>query len=250
MSNETSYKVKDLLKQGKQPAFRKYRDIYYGDTSIAYVIKSELIVTLTSGIGGAFGLALRSLLYPTLFKKCGRKVVFGRNLTLRHARKIELGNNVVLDDNCVVDAKGESNQGIVMEDDVYVGRNTIIYCKNGDIQIEHAVNLSSNCQIFSSNQLTLGRQTVVAAYTYILSGGQYDYTDGTKTFAEQSGMNTRGPTVVGPNCWLAAHVVIVDGVTIGEHSVIGAGSVVTRDIPPDTLAAGTPAKAVKSIETQ
>ena len=244
------FKIKGVLKDPGKSAFRKYRDIYYGDTSLGYVIKSELVITLTSGVSGALGLALRQLLYPSLFKSSGHHVVFGKNITLRHAHKISLGNRVILDDNVVVDAKGESNEGVSIGDDVYVGRNTILYCKNGNISIEPAVNISSNCQIFSSNQLTLGRQTVVAAYTYILSGGQYDYTDGTKTFAEQSGMNTRGPTVVGPNCWLAAHVVIVDGVTIGEHSVIGAGSVVTRDIPPDTLAAGTPAKAVKSIETQ
>ncbi len=241
------YKIKGVLKDQKKSAFRKYRDIYYGNTSLGYVIKSELIVTLTAGVSGAFGLLLRQLLYPRLFKSCGRKVVFGKNLTLRHAHKITLGDRVVLDDNVVVDAKGESNEGVSLGDDVYVGRNTIIYCKNGDIAIERAVNISSNCQIYSSNKLTLERQSVIAAYTYILSGGQYDYKDRTKTFAEQSGMVTRGPTTVGPNCWLAAGVVIVDGVTVGEHCVIAAGAVVTDDIPPDSLAAGTPAKVLKSI---
>lgn len=247
MTEHEDFKVKDYVGDTRKSAFRKYRDIYYGDASIWYVIQSELVVTLTSGIGGALGLALRSLLYPRLFKQCGRKVVFGRHLTLRHAHKITLGDNVVLDEHCVVDAKGENNEGVVLEDDVYVGRNTIIYCKNGDIHIGRAVNISSNCQVYSSNKLDIGAQTVIAAFVYIMSGGQYDYADRERTFAEQSGMITRGPTSVGPNCWIGAGAVIVDAVTIGEHCVIGAGSVVTGDIPRDSIALGIPARAVKKI---
>lgn len=247
MTTSEEFKVKELLKDEKKSAFRKYRDIYYGDASLGYVIKAELIITLTSGLSGALGLFLRSKLYPLLFRKIGRKVVFGRNVTIRHAHKIEIGDRVVIDDNCVIDAKGESNKGLVLEDDVYVGRNTIIYCKNGDIHIQRAVNISSNCQIYSSNKVVIGHQGVIAAFTYILSGGEYDYTDRTRTFAEQSGMVTKGPTIVGPNCWLAAGVVITDGVTVGEHCVIGAGSVVVKDIPADSLAAGTPAKVLRSI---
>lgn len=246
-STGEGYKVKEAVKRGDRGAFRVYRDLYYGDTSLAYVLMAEAIVTLTCGLSGALGLLLRKWLYPCLFKEVGRKVIFGKNLTLRHAHKITLGDHVVLDDNVVVDAKGESNTGIVIGDDVYVGRNTIIYCKNGNITIERAVNISSNCQIYSSNQVMIGAQTIIAAYTYILSGGQYELRDRATPFAEQSGMLTRGPTTVGPNCWLAAGVVVLDGTTIGEHCVIGAGSVVTGDIPADRLAVGIPAKVVREI---
>lgn len=243
----SDYKVKGVLKDERKSAFRKYRDIYYGDTSLWYVIKSELIVTLTAGVSGALGLALRQILYPHLFKQCGQKVVFGKNLTLRHAHKITLGDRVVLDDNAVVDAKGETNDGIRIGDDVYIGRHTIIYCKNGNITIDSRVNISSNCQIFSSNELAIGADTMIAAFTYILSGGEYDYMNRSVPFSQQAGTDSRGPTRIGTNCWLAAGVVVVDGVTIGEHGVIAAGAVVTTDIPPDSLAAGTPAKVLKTI---
>ncbi len=243
----SDYKIKGVLKDERKSAFRKYRDIYYGDTSLWHVIKSELVITLTAGLSGALGLALRQLLYPSLFATCGKKVIFGKNLTLRHAHKITLGDRVVLDDNVVVDAKGEDNRGIAMGDDVYVGRHTIVYCKNGDITLETAVNISSNCQIFSCNEITIGAQTMIAAFTYILSGGQYDYTNREIPFAQQSGTLTRGPTRIGRNCWLAAGVVVVDGVTLGEHCVIAAGAVVTDDIPPNSLAGGTPAKILRQI---
>jgi acetyltransferase-like isoleucine patch superfamily enzyme len=62
------------------------------------------------------------------------------------------------------------------------------------------------------------------------------------------GFTSKGPTRVGSNCWLGANVVVTSGVTIGERSVIGANSVVTRDIPPFSVAAGAPAKVLRQVE--
>ena len=62
------------------------------------------------------------------------------------------------------------------------------------------------------------------------------------------GFTTKGPTRIGDNVWCGANVVVTSGVTIGERSVIGANSVVTRDIPPHSIAAGAPAKVLKQVE--
>ena len=56
------------------------------------------------------------------------------------------------------------------------------------------------------------------------------------------------PVVIEDNVWIGANVTVMPGVTIGKHSVIAAGSVVTTDIPPDTMAAGVPAKIIKKLE--
>lgn len=58
------------------------------------------------------------------------------------------------------------------------------------------------------------------------------------------------PVTIGSNCWIASNVVIAGGVTIGEGCVIGAGSVVTRDIPPNSLAVGNPCKVIREITEQ
>ncbi len=55
------------------------------------------------------------------------------------------------------------------------------------------------------------------------------------------------PVVIGRDCWLGANVVVCSGVTIGEGCVIGAGSVVVRDIPPHTFAAGNPCRVIREI---
>jgi len=61
------------------------------------------------------------------------------------------------------------------------------------------------------------------------------------------GFTTKGPTRIGDNVWCGANVVITSGVTVGERCVIGANSVVTRDIPPFSVAAGTPARVLRTI---
>jgi acetyltransferase-like isoleucine patch superfamily enzyme len=61
------------------------------------------------------------------------------------------------------------------------------------------------------------------------------------------GFETRGPTRIGDNCWLGVNVVVTSGVSIGERCVIGAGSVVTHDVPPFSVAAGAPARVLRSV---
>jgi acetyltransferase-like isoleucine patch superfamily enzyme len=62
------------------------------------------------------------------------------------------------------------------------------------------------------------------------------------------GFRSKGPTRIGDNVWCGAHVVVTSGVTIGERCVIGANSVVTTDIPPFSVAAGVPARVIRSVQ--
>lgn len=70
----------------------------------------------------------------------------------------------------------------------------------------------------------------------------YQKPDGTFTDKEYA-----KPITIGNNCWIAGNVTICGGVTVGEGCVIAAGSVVTRDIPPNSLAAGVPCKVIREI---
>ena len=246
-SNPTaSYKTKSLGAKGG--SFAAYRRIQYGPAGLGYILWAELLALFVGPLPGALGLVLRKWLYPSLFKSCGRGVVFGRNLVLRHAKKITLGDGVVLDDGAVLDAKGDTNHGIDIGPGVYIGRNTIVYCKNGDIVLGARANISSNCQLFSGKHLEVGEGTVIAAYVYLLSGGRYDLAPGAPPFADQLGLEVRGPTVIGPDNWLGAGAVVLDGVQTGRHAVIGAGAVVASSIPADTLAVGIPARPKRSLE--
>lgn len=241
----TGYKVSKALAEGS--GVTAYQDLVLGTRSFWFLILHELIMLLAQNTAGALGLWLRKKLYPLLLQGCGPGCVFGRGVALRHPKKITLGQGVVIDDNALLDAKGQSNWGLLLGDGVYIGRNSLVYTKGGNIELAPGVNVSANCELFSSNHLIVGAGTFIAAYSYLLSGGEYEM-DSPVPLAEQPGTKSRGPTRVGVNVWIAAHVVVADGSTIGDGAVVGAGSVVRGEVPPGVLAAGLPAKVIRKLE--
>ncbi len=240
-----NFKVREFS-QGKVPRWQQYAALTIGKVDVGSLLKFELITLLCSGLPGALGLYLRSKLYPTLLAEVGKNVVFGRGVTLRHPHKIRIGSNVIIDDNCVLDAKGETNSGISVGDGVFIGRNTILYCKNGDIEIQSQVNIGANCEVYSKQRLIIGKGTLIAAYNYIMSGGRYDYRSAVP-LADQSSYSD-GPTSIGENCWIGAKGVVLDGVSIGDNAIVGAGAIVTKDLPANVIAMGIPAKVVDRKE--
>jgi|GEM_PF-58587 len=241
----TDLKTRKMITDQSKSKARKYQELIIGQLSWWSLIKYELIMLLCNGMPGVLGLLLRSKLYPMILGSVGRGVVFGRNVTLRHPHKIHVGDGVVIDDNCMLDAKGVDNKGIFLGEGVFVGRNTILSCKDGDIILEDGVNVGFNCEIYSSSKVRVGKDTMLAAYCYLIGGGNYDLDDFDKSFAEQDGMSSAGIDIE-ESVWLAADVKVLDGVHIGTGTVVGAGAVVRTDIPAMSLAAGLPAKVLRT----
>jgi acetyltransferase-like isoleucine patch superfamily enzyme len=234
-------KAQDQLFDPTTSARQKYAAMVIGRTDAASLIGYELIVTLTQSLPGALGLALRKAFYPMLLGSCGKNVVFGQNVVLRHPHKIHIADNVILDDNCLIDAKGTTNAGIRIGSGVFIGRNSILSCKNGDIDIGESANIGFNCEIFSASRVSIGARTMLAAYAYVI-GGDHDLADPEKPILEQ-GRTSAGVTI-GAGAWLGAGAKVLDGVTLGDLAVIGAGAVVTRDVPARSTAVGIPARVV------
>jgi acetyltransferase-like isoleucine patch superfamily enzyme len=231
-----------IFERGKSsPA--KYSALVVGRPGLGALLKYELIVLSSQAVPGALGLVLRKALYPWLLGSCGRNVVFGQNVVLRHPHKIQLGSNVVIDDNCLLDAKGETNRGIRIGDGVFVGRNTILSCKNGDIDLADGVNVGFNCEVFSASRVAIGPRVLMAAYGYVI-GGDHDFSDTTKSVLDQA--RTSAGVTLGEGVWMGAGAKVLDGVTIGDHAVVGAGAVVRDSIPAYAVAVGIPARVVST----
>ena len=222
-------------------ARQKYAALVVGRPGIGALLKYEMVVSLAQARAGALGLALRKALYPVLLGSCGRNVVFGQNVVLRHPHKIHIGSNVVIDDNCLIDAKGESNRGIRIGSGVFIGRNSILSCKNGDIELGDGANIGFNCEVFSASRVTIGASVLMAAYSYII-GGDHDFSDPTAAVLAQA--RTSAGVDIGPGAWLGAGAKILDGVNIGEHAIVGAAAVVRDDVPAHTVAVGIPARVI------
>lgn len=112
-------------------------------------------------------------------------------------------------------------------------------------QIGENVTMSGDGEIFMDTQaqITIGKDTFMGHGVKILTGS-HDYT---KFGEERQRTLIPKPVIIGRGVWIASFAIILPGVTIGDYSVIGAGSVVTHNIPPYVLAAGNPCRIIKKI---
>jgi acetyltransferase-like isoleucine patch superfamily enzyme len=218
----------------------KYQRLMTGSGGIWYLIKYEIIMTLLMGFPGLLGLTLRYSLYRFLFKNMGKSVAIGRNVILRHPHKIQLGNNVVIDDEVVLDAKGDEGTGIIIHDGVFIGRGTIINARSGYVEIGEGSSISSYCRISRSN---IGRNVLIAAYVYIIGGGHQSTRVDVPIMKQP--IESKGGVKLGDGCWIGAVTTLLDGLRVGNDAIIGAHSLVTRDVPSFAIAFGVPAE-VKS----
>jgi acetyltransferase-like isoleucine patch superfamily enzyme len=204
----------------------------------------ELVILLFSIFPGVLGLGMRKVFYPTLFKKVGKGVVFGRNMVIRHPHKILIGDNVIIDDDTLIDAKGDENDGIVIGDYVTIGRFSSLVCKNADIQNGSQLNIGTNVKngVAKQRKIECGSRIDIGSSCHF-SGGSYEYSQ-TDVLPSTQRQPTKG-IVVEDLAWIGASVIVLDGVRIGTKSIVGAGAVVTHDIPANSVAFGVPAEVVK-----
>lgn len=226
-----------VLADRQLSALDKYRHLVTGPVGVLGLLKYEVLTGLLGGLPGLLGLALRRVFYRWLFKSVGKGVIIGQHVVIRHPHRIRLGNGVVIEDCAVLDAKGTQGQGIILHDGVFIGRGTILSAMHGTLEIGEGTSIGSCCRISSSR---IGRKALIAAYVYIISGGhQSDRVD--IPIAVQP-VEHRGRVELGDGCWIGALTAIMPGFHVGHDAIVGAHSLVTRDVPPFAVAYGVPAR--------
>ena len=230
----------------KKSSLQKYQETVLGKPGIGYLLKFELIMLSCSWIPGALGFLLRKLFYKSLFAEIGRGVVFGRNVVIRHPHKIRIGDNVMIDDNCVLDAKGCQGTDFGIGNNVILSRGCILSAKDGKLSIGDNTNFGANCLVYAVKELNIGRDTLLAAQCYV--GGSMYHFDRTDIPPIQQGSYANGVSI-GDGCWLGAGVKVMDGVKIDDGVILGTGAVVNKDIEAFSVAVGVPAKAIKKRDT-
>lgn len=115
-----------------------------------------------------------------------------------------------------------------------------VYGKN--IHFEGMAILNYNCTILDSATVTIGDRTLIGPGCHLICTNHALDPD-----ERLKGVFHNKPITLGRRVWLGANVTVLPGVTIGDDSVIGAGSVVTKDIPPHVIAVGNPCKVLREI---
>lgn len=174
---------------------------------------------LLGSIPGRSGRFLRRLYYRAVLGGSGTRISFGERIEVGCPRNIILGNEVYFGRDCVLRACGGGM--LTTGDRMTVNGNVRLIADFGRIEIGSDVLIGPNVVVRASNHETARDDVPI----------------------RQQGQRG-GHVVIGDDVWIGANVVIVAGVTIGSHAVIGAGSVVNRNVPDFAFAAGVPARVI------
>ncbi len=109
------------------------------------------------------------------------------------------------------------------------------------ITIGSHVYINAFCHFWGFGGITIGDNVMIASHCALTSITHSKYT---KLFNEQ---NVLGPIIIEDNVWIGSHVVILPGVTIGRNSIIGAGAIVNKDVAPNSIYVGVPARKIESL---
>jgi acetyltransferase-like isoleucine patch superfamily enzyme len=242
MKRITKVPLRERLHGAEASLLKRYQRKVVGDERLGALLKHEIITVLVGNLPGAIGYLLRKWFYPYVFRSVGKGVIFGRGLTLRHARRIAIGDRVAIDDWTMLDASGSGDEGMVLGDDVIISRNCILHAKTGPLTIGDRTTIGPNVIVCAVPGVVIGQSVGICANCYI-GGGQYGSNRLDIPMLEQ-GDYSRGPIVIENDVVLYPGATVLDGVRVGTGCIVRAGAMVTEDLPDYAITVGVAANAV------
>lgn len=190
----------------------------------------------------------RGMFQRIFFKKSKGWVLVGKGASIRYARHLSVGRDFIVEDYAEVNCM--TYRGIVAGDRVTIGKHAIIRPTNiygsaiGEgLKIGNNSSIGPYSYIGCSGYIEIGDNVMMSPRVSIYAENHlFDHPD---LSIKEQGVK-REFVKIEDDCWIAANTIILAGVTIGRGSVIAAGSVVTKDIPPYSVVGGVPAKVIKS----
>ncbi|ARV62686.1 transferase [Nostocales cyanobacterium HT-58-2] len=194
----------------------------------------------TRAVGGN----LRNTLYRTIFARIGRSVYIEESVKFINTLCIEIGNGVDILKGVSINATGHINNRVYLGNKVTLEHGVDIRAmKDTCVYIDEGTYIGPYVCLAGPGNIKIGRRCLIAAHVGIFANNHIF--DNPMLDIEDQGVTRQG-IVIEDDCWIGHAVTVLDGVTIGKGSVIGAGGVVTKDIPPFSIAVGVPAKVIKS----
>jgi len=196
-----------------------------------------------------FDIALRMLRGLSLKSRivCEGIPLCGRGVRITHGRHIRAGNRLNLEDGCEI--VGLSKHGVVFGERCTVGRSAVIRPSNvlfdeaGEgLEVGDHPNLGAWAYVGCSGFVKIGTNVMMGPRVSLLAE---NHNHGRVDIPMKKQGVTRLRIVVEDDCWLGASSSLLAGVTIGKGSVVAAGAVVTKDVPPYAIVAGVPAKVIR-----
>ena len=236
-------KIKDAAQVAEEEGRLRYYIAGQSTGLGAYFLEQALFLTL-SWVPSLIGVGLRALAYKLILKSKGLPAI-ENNVRIAQAGNVNLGANVYLDYGVYLHA---CPQGIHIGDNVFVMHQTELHVYNFRQLPQSGIWIGDNCFIGESTIVRgqggvhIGNSVLVAPGAKILAVNHL-FGDVTQPVMAQ-GIEAKG-IVIKDGAWIGGGAILLDGVHIGKGAIVGAGAVVTRDVPPFSVAVGSPARIVK-----
>ena len=163
----------------------------------------------------------------------GWPVKFARNIDFLNTDYIYIGNHTSIDSQCEI---------VVIKEHI----NEIDFQEAPVIKIGKRVGVGKGTLIYGAKSVNIEDYVMISPYC-LISDYDHQYTNTDKPIVNQP-LTKIQPVLIKEGSWIGSHTVILSGVTIGKNCVIGAGSVITKNIPDFSVAVGTPARVIKKYD--
>ena len=189
---------------------------------------------------------LRGLLFQARLRSCGDRFFLGRHTNILFPSHLSVGRNVAIGDFAFMSCIGR--RGVSLGSNVRIREFSLVQVTSqltnpGEgLLVGDATYIGPHCILGAGGGITMGRDVTLGAYVQLLAEN-HTFADPGVPVSDQ-GVSRQG-IIIEDGCWLGNSVIVLDGVRIGERTVIGAGSVVTKSIPAEAVAAGNPARVIR-----
>jgi len=228
----------------KAPALHQYRARVVGNAGMGALLRYELWSMVFADLSGALGYLLRRLCIGLILNHKPAGLVISKNVTFRGCDRLRLGNFLRIDFGCSVDCF-PSAAGISIGDETMLERNVVLSTgpvPGAMIKLGNRVSVGNGTVMVGHASIEIGDAVMIGPLCYITAGTHIF--DRTNTAMLDQGIRGHGVRIE-DDVWIGAGVVILDKVTIHKGAIIGAGAVVTRDVPAGAIVGGVPARLIK-----
>lgn len=218
----------------------RYRRRVTGSDSWGRFLWQGAVLTLLADLPSIVASVLRARAYRTVLGAIGPGCLIEQHVRLLVPRQVFLGERVMIGEGSFLDAHNAQGR-IELQDDVWLSRGCLLVTAETAICIESRAYIGHRCLFYGHGGIRVGRNALLANDVQLICG---NHTFARRDIPLRDQPGVEKPIVIEEDVWLAASAIVLGGVTVGKGAVVGAGAVVTHDLPPYCIARGVPARVV------
>jgi acetyltransferase-like isoleucine patch superfamily enzyme len=218
--------------------FWNYVERVTGQRSLALFAFQGLVLTALWRLPTIWAAVARGIVYRCILDAIGKSCLIEEDVRIHVPQRIHMGSRVFVGQYCYLDGQ---QSFLRLGDDVHLARFCTLRAGERGIELHDGVGVNTRSYLDGNGGLEIGPNTLLSPGVQIITGNHV-HSDPSIPIKHQG--TEYGRVTIGADCWLGTNVVILPGVRIGDGAVVGAGAVVTKDVPELAVSVGVPARTV------